>query len=139
MEWTPTQIYDALEYYDRENNPISARWTEEHDHFIIYLAHSPTVWPHYKNLPNIYEQVTGVFPDPGLGFFLAFLGRLNDLSCETNNGKDVLPLINLKRYFWAYNEEYNPFVRRNPRREVRNKKWVEHRGGEKQEEVRDKD
>ncbi|MCJ1253178.1 hypothetical protein MMC24_000987 [Lignoscripta atroalba] len=106
-----------------EDQPLPPEWTEEHDDFIIYLAHSPIVWPEDSIPEAIYENVTGVYLYLGSGFYNAFGDRLQYLSFVTNKGRDVLEVIKGKGYWWMYNPDYSPWTRRNPRREARNREW----------------
>ena len=106
-----------------EAQGLPSNWAEYLDHFIIYLRHAPTVWPEDKTYEAIYRNLIGVFPYLGDGFYEAFEQHLKRLSEETKNGKLVLPEIEKRKYWWAFDPENSPFIRRNPRRGARDRPW----------------
>lgn len=106
-----------------EAQHLPPNWAEYLDHFIIYLRHAPTVRPVDKTYEAIYTNLIGVFPYLGDGFYNDFERHLKKLSEETKDGKLVLPEIERRKYWWAFDPENSPFIRRNPRREARDNPW----------------
>lgn len=86
---------------------LPENWKDEHDHFIVYMRNSPTVFPCFTSLEHIWQNLQDTFPYLGSIDYEAFCTREEQLQ---DGAMQILMDIWDLMYWWAHNHPWNPFI-----------------------------
>lgn len=87
--------------------PPPPHWRREHDHFLIYYSHSPTLPPRIRHSePAIYGELMQTFLFERPPSMLAVVQRIRLLA---HAAPWVMPEVLARGYWWAHNHGANPW------------------------------